>query len=46
MNIKNNECPFNGDVANDCNDCAYSSDYHYMNGECVERSTDENTKQT
>lgn len=30
-------CPFGGDVANDCADCAYYCDYHYVNGECRER---------
>lgn len=31
-------CPFGGDITNDCTDCAYSGDYHFVNGECVERN--------
>lgn len=31
------ECPFGGDIANDCEDCIYSCDYHYENGDCVKR---------
>lgn len=23
------KCPFDGDITNDCADCAYSGDYHY-----------------
>lgn len=34
-------CPFNGDISNDCQDCAYSADYHYQDGECVEREQPE-----
>lgn len=30
-------CPFDGDITNDCNDCVYSGDYHYVDGECVQR---------
>jgi stage V sporulation protein G len=33
----NNECPLNGDITDDCKDCACSGDYHYVNGECIER---------
>lgn len=35
------ECPLGGDETNDCADCAYSCDYHFVNGECVRRE-DEN----
>lgn len=31
------ECPFGGDISNDCADCVYSSDYHFDKGDCVER---------
>lgn len=44
MKIKNENkgvcginCPFGGDVANDCADCVYSAEYHFVNGECVKR---------
>ena len=30
-------CPLGGDKTDDCADCAYSEDYHYVNGECVRR---------
>lgn len=30
-------CPFGGDIADDCADCAYAGDYHYDCGECVRR---------
>ena len=30
------QCPFGGDTENDCADCAYS-DYHFVDGECVQR---------
>lgn len=30
-------CPLGGDETNDCADCAYSGDYHFVNGECVLR---------
>lgn len=30
-------CPFGGDIANDCAECAYACDYHYVCGECVRR---------
>lgn len=36
----NSDCPFGGDVSNDCQDCTYSGDYHYENGECVQRRTE------
>lgn len=32
-----NECPYGGDITNDCEGCANSIDYHCVNGECVER---------
>lgn len=31
------ECPLGGDETNDCADCAYAGDYHFVNGECVRR---------
>lgn len=31
------KCPFGGDESNDCADCVYGVDYHYMCGQCVER---------
>lgn len=31
------DCPLSGDITNDCADCAYSCDYHYVNGECIRR---------
>lgn len=31
------KCIFGGDETNDCADCAYSGDYHFVNGECVRR---------
>ena len=31
------ECPLGGDETNDCADCPYAGDYHFVNGECVER---------
>lgn len=31
------ECPFGGDITNDCADCVSSVDYHYENGECIRR---------
>lgn len=31
------ECPLGGDESDDCADCAYGGDYHFVNGECVER---------
>lgn len=33
------KCPFGGDETDDCADCAYASDYHYADGECVLRET-------
>ena len=33
------ECPYGGDVANDCADCAYGGEFHYdeETDECVKR---------
>ena len=31
------ECPLGGDETNDCADCAYAGDFHFVNGECVRR---------
>ena len=31
------QCPLGGDEADDCADCVYSCDYHFVNGECVRR---------
>jgi hypothetical protein len=30
-------CPHDGDTENDCADCVYAGDYHFQDGECVER---------
>lgn len=30
-------CPLGGDENDDCEGCIYSDDYHFVNGECVER---------
>ena len=35
------KCPLGGDETNDCADCAYSCDYHFVNGECVRREGNE-----
>ena len=34
---QDDECPLGGDISNDCADCAYACDYHYVDGECVRR---------
>lgn len=34
-------CPLGGDESNDCGECAYSPDYHYVDGECVRRDDNE-----
>lgn len=34
-----NECPMGGDITNDCADCCYAGDYHFVDGECVARNT-------
>ena len=31
-------CPLGGCILNNCEDCAYSSDYNYADGECVRRN--------
>ena len=35
------ECPLGGDETDDCADCPYSCDYHFVNGECVRREESE-----
>lgn len=35
------QCPLGGDETDDCADCAYSFDYHFVNGECVRREENE-----
>ena len=35
------QCPNGGDESNDCADCVYSCDYHFVNGECVRREENE-----
>ena len=32
------ECPLGGDISNDCADCCYAGDYHYVDGKCVLRN--------
>jgi len=32
------ECPFGGDIKDDCKDCADSAEFHYLDGFCVYRS--------
>lgn len=39
--ITDDDCPLGGDITNDCADCAYSCDYHYVNGECIRREEEE-----
>lgn len=31
-------CQYDGDISNDCEGCVYGGDYHFVDGECVERS--------
>lgn len=31
------DCPFGGDISDDCADCVYGEDYHYSDSECKER---------
>lgn len=31
-------CPMGGDIANDCDGCAYSGDYHFANDGCRKRT--------
>jgi hypothetical protein len=31
------ECPLGGDGTDDCDDCTYAGDYHFVDGECVRR---------
>lgn len=35
--VQDINCPLGGDEHNDCDGCAYSVDYHYVDGECVRR---------
>ena len=37
--MPNRECPYGGDVTDDCEGCAYSGDYHFdtESGDCVAR---------
>lgn len=35
------ECPLGGDETDDCADCPYSGDYHFVNGKCVGREENE-----
>jgi hypothetical protein len=35
------ECPLGGDETDDCADCPYAGDYHFVNGECVRREENE-----
>ena len=30
-------CPLGGDETNDCADCAYAGDYHFVDGKCARR---------
>lgn len=34
-------CPLGGDETNDCSDCAYAGDYHFVDGKCVRRADDD-----
>ena len=34
---QDDECPLGGDISNDCEDCEYACDYHFVDGECVRR---------
>ena len=36
------QCPFGGDETNDCADCAYSGDFHFVKGECIRRDFNDN----
>ena len=31
------ECPLGGDETDDCADCPYAGDYHFVDGECLRR---------
>ena len=33
----NLRCPLGGDETNDCTDCFYAGDYHFVDGECIRR---------
>lgn len=41
MSDKKEVCPLGGDISNDCAECIYYCDYHYVNGECVRREQEE-----
>ena len=32
------QCPLGGDETDDCTDCVYASDFHFVDGECVKRN--------
>lgn len=34
---KEYKCPLGGDETDDCADCVYACDYHFVNGECIRR---------
>ena len=36
-----NPCPLDGDTENDCADCVYAGDYHFQDGDCVQRGDEE-----
>ena len=37
--MEEKECPYGGDIANDCEGCIYSGDYHYdyEQEDCIKR---------
>lgn len=37
LNAKKLLCPLGGDETNDCADCVYAGDYHFVDGECIKR---------
>ena len=37
IRVEGLECPLGGDTNNDCADCFYAGDYHFVDGDCVER---------
>lgn len=37
-----NECPLGGDIENDCADCVYGADYHFVDGNCIRRENEVN----
>ena len=38
------ECPLGGDETNDCADCIYSVDYHFVDGNCVKRNKQDDSQ--